>query len=208
VKHLPEYDASQVDAAQLLAQQRIVRLVTVDPAGWPRVGLHVFVHDELSVEMHLANDDPQLDDMRRTSLAVVEVDRLLAFSPSYWVDPESATHGNQYYQFAAFRGEPELAGSPEDVAAHLRALLARYQPEGGYEPIADDSSLYRSYYDQLTVVRLRPIEVLTKFKLLQLASPSVRTRVVDGLLERGGEVDRATMSAIVKTIRPPGSPGA
>src|SRR4051812_25783613 len=100
----------------------MVRLITVDPDGWPRVGLHVFVSRGLDVEVHLANDDEQLADMRRTPRAVIEVDDILSFSPSHWVDDRSAAHADQYYRCAMLRGVPELDATPDAVRDHLRAL--------------------------------------------------------------------------------------
>src|SRR3569623_476067 len=116
----------------------MLRLVTIDADGWPRVGLHVYVPRRLDLEVHLANDDAQLEDMRRTPRAVMEVDDILSFSPSHWVDEQSATHADQFYRCAMFRGVPELDPSGEAVTNHLRTLLQRYQPEGRYVGLDDD----------------------------------------------------------------------
>jgi hypothetical protein len=61
------------------------------------------VHDGLVVELHLVSDDPQLDDIRRGSPAVIEVDEVLASAPSHWIDPSDATHADQFYRCAALR---------------------------------------------------------------------------------------------------------
>src|SRR6185503_1249745 len=133
--------------------------------GWPRVGLHVYVHDGLAVEVHLANDDPQLADLRRTARVVVEVDDILSYSPSHWIDAENATHADQYYRCAMLRGEPTLVDASSAVVEHLRTLLERYQPEGKYAAVEHGHAAYMQYVERLTLVRLTPTDVATKFKL-------------------------------------------
>jgi transcriptional regulator len=158
--------------------------------------LHVHVPRGLGAELHLANDDPQLADMRRTSRAVIEVDEVLSFSPSHWLDAENAAHADQYYRCAILRGEPQLDDARSAVACHLRELLERYQPEGSHAPVDETNALYTGYLDRLTVVRLITTDISTKFKLAQKASANARERIVGRLRESTREVDRATSEVI------------
>jgi nitroimidazol reductase NimA-like FMN-containing flavoprotein (pyridoxamine 5'-phosphate oxidase superfamily) len=196
VKVTAAFSVQPSDAAELLAAHSMVRLITIDADGWPRVGLHVFVARGLDVEVHLANDDQQLADMRRIPRAVIEVDDVLSFSPSHWVDEHSATHADQYYRCVMLRGVPELDATSDAVRAHLRALLARHQPEGRYVGLDEDRAGYDPLIARLTVVRLTGAELSTKFKLGQGASTHARERIMDGLSEQGTDLARTTSEAI------------
>src|SRR3954471_10609433 len=101
MKEYPAFAASPEDVVALIDSQRLARVVTIDPDGIPRIGLHVFIHDGLTIEMHLVNNDPQLDDVRRGSPVVIEVDETLATIPSHWHDPENATNADQFYRCAS-----------------------------------------------------------------------------------------------------------
>ena len=183
----------------------MLRLVTIDADGWPRVGLHVYVACGLDLEVHLANDDAQLEDMRRTPRAVMEVDDILSFSPSHWVDEQSATHADQFYRCAMFRGVPELDPSGEAVTNHLRTLLQRYQPEGRYVGLDDDRASYGPLIGLLTVVRLTGAQLSTKFKLAQTTSSEARSLIRNRLDEQGTPLARATSEALAKASRAPAS---
>lgn len=196
MKDTPEYRVASDEVIQLLAEQPMVRLVTVDPEGWPRVGLHVFVSRGAEVEVHLANDDPQLADIRRTGRVVIEVDDVLSFSPSHWVDETNAAHADQYFRCAVMRGEPDVIAERATVVEHLRALLARYQPEGRYTGVDEGPALYDAYIDRLTIVRLAPADVTTKFKLAQKTSSDARLRIIEHLRTTGGAQNQATSVAI------------
>jgi hypothetical protein len=104
MKEYPQFAASGEDVIALLASQRLARIVTIDADGIPRVGLHVFIHDGLTVEMHFAIDDAQLEDVRRGSPVVIEVDEALATAPSHWLDEANATNADQFYLFASLWG--------------------------------------------------------------------------------------------------------
>ena len=181
----------------------MVRLVTIDADGWPRVGLHVYVPRGLDIEVHLANDDAQLADMRRTPRAVMEVDEILSFSPSHWVDEHSATHADQFYRCAIFRGVPELDATSEAVADHLRALLERYQPEGRYVGLDEGRDAYGPLIGLLTVVRLTNAELSSKFKLAQVTSAEARSLIRHRLEEQGTPLARATSDAIASASTGP-----
>lgn len=196
MKEYPAFTASPDAVVDLLSSQRMVRLVTIDGDGIPRIGVHVFVHDGLEVELHLVSDDPQLDDIRRGSPAVIEVDEVLSTVPSHWMDPADATHADQFYRCASLWGAAETTTETEAVAAHLRGIMARYQPEGQHAPVVADHELYRRPIGRLTLVRVRGTALRSKFKLAQRTGREDRGAIVRGLEERGGEQDARTARLI------------
>jgi predicted FMN-binding regulatory protein PaiB len=198
MKEYPAFAASPDDVVDLLASQRMVRLVTVDADGIPRIGVHVFVHDRLTVELHLVSDDPQLDDVRRGSPAVIEVDEVLASAPSHWVDPADATHADQFYRCASLWGGIETATDAEAVATHLQGIMRRYQPEGRHAPVSSDNDLYRRPMARLTVVRVHGTSIRSKFKLAQRTGRESRAQILQGLEGRGRPLDGRTAELIGK----------
>lgn len=213
MKNEREYRASDEEVIRLLTERPMIHLVTVDEAGWPRVGLHVFVHDGLAVEVHLPHEDPQLGDIRRTGRATIQVDDILVFSPSHWVDETNAAHADHYFRTASLSGEPELLNSRDAIVAHLQTLLHRFQPEGKYIGMEENMAMYEALVDRLTVVRLRPTAISTKFKLGQKAPASVQSRIIRQLRLRDSELDRATIAAMERhgsgsALATPGLPEA
>src|ERR1041384_4866120 len=80
------------------------------------------------------------------------------------------------------------------VSAHLEQLVARYQPEGGYDPIATTPS-YEEYFAYLTIVRFAVTRARSKFKLGQGSSAEARAAIHERLLERGTEKDLRAVQA-------------
>jgi transcriptional regulator len=200
MKEYPAFAATVEQVADLLSSQRLVRLVTIDPEGIPRIGVHVFVHDGLAVELHLVLDDPQLDDIRRGSPAVIQVDEVLATAPSHWTDPVDATHADQFYRCASLWGATETTTDPEAIAAHLRGIMGRYQPEGRHAPVVASDGMYRRPIERLAVVRVRGSSVRSKFKLAQRTSRESRRQILQGLEHRGGELDKRTSELIDRAV--------
>ena len=198
MKEYPAFAASNEQVVELLASQRLARLVTIDADGVPRIGVHVFVHEGLTVELHLVSDDPQLDDIRRGSPAVVEVDEVLASVPSHWMDPVDATNADQFYRCASLWGETEVTSDVEAIAGHLRGIMRRYQPEGQHAEVSADHELYRKQIARLSVVRVRGTFVRSKFKLAQRTGRESRELILRGLEGRGTPLDERTAKLIEK----------
>jgi uncharacterized protein len=195
----PAFRANEHDVALLLAEQRMVRLITVDAEGWPRVGLHVHTSRGLLVEIHLVNTDPALEDIERSGKLVLEVDEIMSSAPSHWVDGENASHADQFYRHASLRGTVEVTRSREALVTHLTDLLAKQQPEGRYATIDARRDLYDHYLDRLTLVRMQATEVTSKFKLAQRTPQEARERIVDGLRSRAAPADLHT-AALVEQV--------
>jgi transcriptional regulator len=199
MKEHPAFTASTDEVIALFASQRLARIVTIDPDGIPRVGIHVFVHDGLVIEMHLAKDDTQLADIQRGSPVVIEVDEVLSNAASHWIDEENATHADQFYRFASVWGATEIVTTPDAIAEHLRRILAKYQPEGRHSPVTESAEHYRDAIRFLEVVRVHGTSIRSKFKLAQTTESATRDRIVDQLNQRRGPLDERTATLISRT---------
>ena len=198
MKEHPAFTATNDQIVDLFASQRLARIVTIDGDGIPRIGVHVFVHDGLTIEVHMANDDPQLADVRRGSPVVLEADETLSAAPSHWLDPHDATHADQFYRCASVWGRVELVNDAEAIATHLAGILRRYQPEGQHVPVAHDHDFYRDAIRFLTVVRVHGTSTRSKFKLAQKTEAESRSQIVRSLRQRRAPLDERTADLITK----------
>jgi predicted FMN-binding regulatory protein PaiB len=176
------------------------RLVTVSAEGLPHIGLYPFVYTRGLIEMHLNRADEQLGDLAARRRCVFEVDEVLGVIPSYWVDPEDAVKATAYHQTVIFECQASVSNDASVLAEQQKRLLARYQPEGGFRPVAPGDPLYRGAIAHIAAVRLEITSLRAKYKLAQNRSPQVRTDLVRELRKRGRRNDDRAADAVQATI--------
>ena len=202
MKDYPEFRASREEIDELLATQRLGRLIVVDPDGWPQVGLHPYTWDRGVLEVHLVNSDEQLAALRGQSQAVFEVDDVLSHAPSHWLDEQDATNADHFYRCVILRGPMTLSRDISGVESHLQRLLAKYQPEGRYAAIDRNDPRYGKYMAALTLVRIEAKDIRSKFKLAQRTSEEDRGEIVRQLRESADARARRTVDALENANRP------
>ncbi|HSQ01433.1 MAG TPA: FMN-binding negative transcriptional regulator [Candidatus Dormibacteraeota bacterium] len=181
-------------------EQEMGRLVTVSADGVPHIGLYPFAYDGGAVEVHLNRADAQLADLAARARCLFEVDEILGIIPSYWVHPESAVMATAYHRTVIFECAATVSHDADELAAQQMRLLARYQPEGGFRPVAPGDPLYRGAIDFIAAVRLEITAVQVKFKLGQNRPPAARRRVIDELRRRGRRNDGRAADAVAWTM--------
>jgi hypothetical protein len=176
------------------------RLVTVNGEGLPHVGLYPFVYTPGLIEIHLNRADEQLVDLAARPRCVFEVDEVLGVIPSYWVDPEDAVKATAYHQSVIFECRASVSNDGAVLAEQQKRLLARYQPEGGFRPVAPEDPIYRGAIAHIAAVRLEVTSLRAKFKLAQNRSREVRAGLVRELRKRGRRNDGRAADALQWTI--------
>jgi len=136
--------------------------------------------------------------------AVVSVHETLATIPSYFVDPRRACPATTWYRSVQVRGRLEEIEDAEERAEVLRRLMVRFQPEGGYVPIAPEHPLYRNAIRGLMILRLRSREVVGRIKIGANRSPEERSRILEGLWRRGEPGDVEAVGEVLRLA--PGLP--
>src|SRR5262245_12902983 len=116
------------EIARFVQAQELGRLVTVDAAGTPHIGLYPFAPDGAAFEIHLVRSDEQMADLQARSRCLFEVDEILGVIPSYWVHPESAVMATAYHRTVIFDCEATVSDDASALAEQQTRLLARYQP--------------------------------------------------------------------------------
>jgi predicted FMN-binding regulatory protein PaiB len=192
---------------RFVGAQELGRLVTVGADGTPHVGLYPFVRDGQAIDLHLVREDEQVEDLASRPRCVFEVDEVLGVIPSYWVSPQYGGAATAYHRTVIFECRAAVQLEPAAVAAQQVRLLARYQPEGGFKPLAVDDPLYRAALARLAAVRLEVTACRAKFKLGQNRPAEARRRIIAELRKRGRPGDERAAAALEWTLSQAAGPG-
>jgi hypothetical protein len=113
---------------KLLAQCAVGRLGTVGSEGYPMVKPLNFVYHEGRIYFHSAREGEKIEDIKRDERVCFEVDLPLAF-----VRGEGSPCKADYrYRSVICTGRARLVEESQEKLAALKALMEKYQPEGGY----------------------------------------------------------------------------
>ena len=112
----------------LLARCAVGRLGTVSGEGYPMVKPVNFVYHEGRIYFHTARKGEKIEDIKRDERVCFEVDLPLAF-----VRGEGSPCKADYrYQSVICTGRARLVEDGREKLDALKALMEKYQPEGGY----------------------------------------------------------------------------
>ncbi len=119
--------------------------------------------------------------------------------PSGWSSGTHACGATHLFKSVEIRGRCEPVEDPDEKAAGLQALMEKYEPGGGYEPVAADTSMYGRALREVGVFRVSgPWTAKVKFGSNEPVK--VRLAWIAGLRERGAPLDLATAAEIEKTL--------
>lgn len=123
-----------------------------------------------------------------------------SFIPSHFTAPDYACPATHFFKSVEVRGTCVSVDDPDEKAAALSALMAKYQPEGGYRPIDPQDPGYRRAVAGVGVFRLEPESWSGKSKFGRNEPARVRRRIIERLRERGGPRDAETADEIERTL--------
>lgn len=182
------------EAVALLARAPVLHLATTRPDGAPVLRALDGAVVDGAVAFHGARAGEKAACLGRP--AVVSAEELVAHLPSWFLDPVRACPASTLYRSAQVHGVLEEVTEPAAKARALEALMARWQPEGGYRPIDPADPLYAGELRGVLVFRVPLAQVDGKRKLAQNRSPDERRRILEGLWRRGGPGDVAALEAV------------
>src|SRR5262249_28678643 len=124
------------EARALLEAAPVVHLAATTAEGAPllRTLRGVIVDDCLC--FHPAPVGEEREALGRPG--VIAAEEIVATVPSFFSDPERAGPATTLYRSVQVHGRLESVEPPFERARVLAALMKKYQPEGGYVPIAAD----------------------------------------------------------------------
>jgi predicted FMN-binding regulatory protein PaiB len=118
--------------------------------------------------------------------------------PSYFSNTRMACPATQFYVSVHIEGIIETVKDDNEKCKLLEALMRKFQPEGGYEPIDATNAMYTKMLSQTALWRIVLTNISMKAKMGQNMTEERKNSVIKNLSERGGELDIATMEAIQK----------
>jgi transcriptional regulator len=170
------------------------KLLATGPDGYPTASLIPFRYepdpgDGLGrFEVHLVQGDPTLAALGHNPRAAFLVDEFYAFTPHHVLDPDDAGLATLHFRAVLFRVEATVLTDSADVAAVLERLLARYEPDARWAPVADDAR-YGARLQRLAAAVLTVKAYDAKFKVAQNRTPEERRRLAAYLRRRKNPLD-------------------
>jgi nitroimidazol reductase NimA-like FMN-containing flavoprotein (pyridoxamine 5'-phosphate oxidase superfamily) len=118
--------------------------------------------------------------------------------PSYFSNTRMACPATQFYVSVHIEGVVEIVKDDGEKCKLLEALMQKFQPEGGYDPIDSTNPLYTKMLAQTVLWRIVPTNISTKAKVGQNLTDERKNSVIERLSQRGSELDKATIEVIQK----------
>lgn len=137
---------------ELLDKAQVGRLGTICRDGSPMIKPLNFVYDQGRIYFHTAIAGEKMEDIRRDSRVVFEVDQPIAYMKG-GPDPCSAKY---LYKSVIIKGRASVCEDREEKVHALKCLMKKYQPEGGYGDFLEEKLAITG------VVRIDVLEIAGK----------------------------------------------
>lgn len=180
---------SRAKIIEFLNQQETGRICSVDSNGYPQIIPMNFVFVEDAIYMHSHTKGEKLENIKRNQKVGFEVDRSLEFLPSYFTDPVDASQADTLYISVVIKGKASIITDRNEKTLALNALMKKYQPEGGYEPIKPEMQVV----DEVAIIRVVPISIRGKYKIGQHLDKKSRLELALKILERNSPTAENTV---------------
>ena len=189
-------DVPEDTLREFVTRQQLGRLVTVDAAGQPHIGLYPFLFLGDRIEMHLHRNDEQAADLAASGKCAFEVDEVLGSIPSHWVHASNAMFATAYHRTVIFECDAVVSDVAEVLAAQQQRLMQHYQPDGGHTPVSTAHAMYRGPLREIRAVTLTVRARKVKWKLGQNRNREQLERLIGELRRRGRSTDAAAADAL------------
>lgn len=191
-------DPAEIDC--IVQQAMLGHLGILDDKGFPRVVPLNFVALNRKIYFHGALDGEKFDIFQAEPKVTFSIALPYSVIPSYWVAKDYACPATTYFKSLHVRGQGKVVADMAEKAAALQAFMEKYQPEGGYRPIAADDPFYEKPLQKVAVFRIDPLEIDVKEKFGQNLTPKARLDLIEKLEARNQGPDQKTANEIRKTL--------
>ncbi len=174
---------------EFLNEEHVGRISSIDKNGFPQIipMNFVFLNDAIYVHSHVKGE--KLDNISRNNKVGFEVDRELEFLPSYFEDPNDASLADTLYISVVIKGIASFVTNLEEKTLALNGLMAKYQPEGQYDPIKSDMQVL----DAVTVIKIISETIHGKYKIGQDMNPADRMTLATKIWKRNSPSSKQTL---------------
>lgn len=184
-------DPGLLEELATLCGDGCLSLVCAD--GFPRALAVNFVLHQGAIYFHGALAGEKFELINADGRVGFSLIQALSLLPSTWFSPDNACPATQLYRSVEIKGRCVSLDDPAEKAAALQALMEKYQPEGGFRPLAADDPGYTRALAGVGVFRINVESWTGKVKVMQDKSGRYRRNISDRLTERGAAVDLLTV---------------
>ena len=174
---------------EFLSSESTGRIASMDADGFPQIipMNFVFINDVVYMHSHIRGE--KLENIKRNDKVGFEVDRNLEFLPSYFFDPTDASLADTLYISVVMKGICQIIENNEEKTLALNALMKKYQPEGGYEPMNPEMEVL----NEVAVIKVTPQTMRGKYKIGQNLKDSEKRQLVENIFKRNSKTARNTL---------------
>ena len=174
---------------EFLSSESTGRIASMDADGFPQIipMNFVFINDIIYMHSHIRGE--KLENIKRNDKVGFEVDRNLEFLPSYFFDPTDASLADTLYISVVMKGICQIIENNEEKTLALNALMKKYQPEGGYEPMNPEMEVL----NEVAVIKVTPQTMRGKYKIGQNLKDSEKRQLAENIFKRNSKTARNTL---------------
>ncbi len=182
---------------EFLNQQETGRICSIDKDGFPQIIPMNFVYTNDAIYMHSHPRGEKLENIRKNPKVGFEVDQSLEFLPSYFTSPTDASQADTLYISVVIKGNASIILDRNEKTMALNALMKKYQPEGGYEPVSPEMEVV----EEVAIIKVKPTTMKGKYKIGQHLDQRTRLDLAKKILERNSATSKNTLKimGIVQT---------
>ena len=174
---------------EFLSSESTGRIASIDTNGFPQIipMNFVFINDVIYMHSHIRGE--KLENIKRNDKVGFEVDRNLEFLPSYFFDPTDASLADTLYISVVMKGICQIIENNEEKTLALNALMKKYQPEGGYEPMNPEMEVL----NEVAVIKITPNTMRGKYKIGQTLKHEEKLELAKNIFKRNSKTARNTL---------------
>ena len=178
---------------EFMNSERIGRISTIDEDGFSFIAPMNFVFYDGAIYIHGFPRGEKYSNIERNPKCGFEVDKELAFLPSYFFEPPTdASKTDTLYVSVVIKGMAESVEDFDEKANALNALMEKSQTEGGYEKLSSDMPSIRG----VKLLKIIPKTMTGKYKLGQYWNEDKKLQVTARLLERSVKNPKQTLTLL------------
>ena len=152
-----------------------------------------FAGDTEAIYFHGKRGGRKMEAIRHNPEVFVSIVELGSLIPSYFSSEEGlACPATQFFASLEFEGVARELHSPQEKARALEMLMQKYQPEGGYLPLADEPR-YAKALEATAVVAIAVEQIRPKVKYGQKLPAERWERIRRFLAKRRSPLDLETL---------------
>ncbi len=152
-----------------------------------------FAGDTKAIYFHGKKGGRKMEAIRQNPRIFVSIVELGSLIPSYFSSEEGlACPATQFFASLEIEGVARELHSPQEKARALEMLMQKYQPEGGYLPLTDESR-YANTLEATAVVEIAVEQIRPKVKYGQKLPAERWERICRFLAERKSPLDLETL---------------